>query len=208
MIRSGVLVAGIVFAGASASTQKPASESEAAEADEAGGYAPGGGDSGVLLITAERASTLSDPGQLYDLPFGSDPDVEGLTADFLGHAAGEGGTYVSDLEIHLVADEDGKQVDCVARVEPVRHAEKISTPTSESKPVSEQRCITVHGRNGLRDSQDCTSYTRWENVLGSETHVEVGWDVTLSDFSCGPMQRTIDEPKKPNLIRGKVYTSK
>jgi hypothetical protein len=206
-----LLLAALLFAGASAGIHPDpvtVTETEADEADEVGGY-HGDNESDIVLITPERASSLSHPGETYDLPFGVDDDVEALAAEFMSRAAGEGASYVSDLEIHLVAEEDGKQVDCIATVDPVRHAQRVTTSVPKSKLVTERKCVSRYTTLGgyPHHSDDCTMQTRWEHGLETETRVEVGWELQLSGFTCGPIARRIEDPLRPNAIRGKVYVA-
>jgi hypothetical protein len=176
VLRSTVAVAALLLAAASAAVPQGYSQSDAP---------------GITVIKAEQAQAASLTGRPFEMPFARGENGTALMVRFLREARAQGASYLSDIEIHIVGNEDGAAKDCVTRVVPADHgssqARTVVDPGhyethSVMKPVThtvtefEYRCRMVS-----------KPYTH------TETSYEYSYDYASHSSRSRPVSRTVTD---------------
>jgi hypothetical protein len=107
IVRTTVPLVALVLAAGSAATAPQGYSEESAP--------------GITVITTEQAQAGGLQGRPFEMPFADGQNGTELMVRFLREARAAGGSYLADVEIHLVAKKDEAWQDCVTRVGPVDH---------------------------------------------------------------------------------------
>jgi hypothetical protein len=214
---SGSGIGVLLFLGACATTSAPH------------GYAARAAP-GVQVIQPSEADAAGLTGKAFQLAYGDIPGEQGMVAHFLGAAKRQGAAFVSDLEVHVVDDKDGRWEDCVTRFFPAdrgsrrakstfvppRYVEDVvpvsvgPTRFSETRVVCPQQgtdgCIQTTGSGGVADR---TVYRVERHFVPPHWQTEVRWvsEWTLEETkpSCAPVERPLAANAPARLVRATVY---
>jgi hypothetical protein len=175
-LRSTVALAALFLAAASASLPQGYSQSDAP---------------GITVIKAEQAQAASLIGRPFAMPFAKGENGTALMVRFLRAARAQGASYLSDVEIHIVGNEDGVAQDCVTRVVPAdhgsSHSQMVMQPGrteyhSVMKPVTQM--VTEYE---YRCHPEMKPYTH------TETTYEYSYDYASHSSQSHPVTRTVTD---------------
>ena len=186
---------------------------------------------GVQVIHPNDADAAGLEGKSFQLAYGAIPGENAMLAHFLAAARQKGAAFVSNIEVHVVDDKDGRWEECVTRLVPEdrgsrrettrfipAHYEEVSVrvPTgathfSETKvtcpqPGSTDGCIQSTGSGGIGEA---VVYRTERRYVEAHWHTEIQWvsDWTLEETApaCKPVDRSLAARAPARLVRATVY---
>jgi hypothetical protein len=188
---------------------------------------------GVQVIAPAEADAAGLSGTIFQLAYGDVPGDQGMVTHFLGAARQRGAAFVSNIEVHVVDDKDGRWEECVTRLLPSdrgsrretqrfvpSHYDEVAVPVSggptqfsETRLVCPRQdsnaggCIQTTGSGGSRDA---TVYHTERRFVQAHWESEVRWvsDWKLEETrpTCAPVQHPLAANAPARLVRATVYT--
>jgi hypothetical protein len=184
---------------------------------------------GVQVIQPNEADAAGLEGHAFQLAYGQVPGDKAMLAHFLGVARQKGAAFVSNIEVHVVDDKDGRWEECVTRLLPAdrgrRRArtrlvpgyyEDVVVPVSvggSGFAETKVTCPTSTGTDGCIQSTGSGGssivYRTETRHIPAHWSTEVQWvsDWTLEETapSCKPVARSLSASAPARLVRATVY---
>jgi hypothetical protein len=143
----------------------------------------------MTLTTREQAEAASLPAWTLTMPLGERRDGTELVLEFLKYAESTGARYVTEVNLVLGVEQQGRPVECRTRIGPIRPASSAQRPdpsadSPETRPwrVSETRMVS---EPQLR----CRMVT--DSRLVPETHMESEYDSFSKSHRMVPRTRMV-----------------
>jgi hypothetical protein len=176
LLRSALALTALLLAAASAAVPQGYSREDAP---------------GITVIKPEQAEAASLTGRPFAMAFARGENGTALMVRFLRAARAQGAAYLSDIEIHIIGNEDGVAQDCVTRVVPADHGSNQSQTVVEPgryemhqvmKPVTQM--VTEYE---YRCHSEMRPYTH------TETTYEYSYDYASHTSQSRPVSRTVTD---------------
>jgi hypothetical protein len=159
---------------------------------------------GITVITPAQAQASSLSGRPFDYRFADGENGTDLIVRFLRAARAQGASYLSDIEIHLVDQKDGRWQECVTRVAPADHGTNQSIQRMDPGHTEMQTVMRPVTRTVTEYEYRCHMVSRPHMV--THTSYESSYDSMSRSFRSRPVTRTSTEYRMENECHSEPVT--
>jgi hypothetical protein len=159
---------------------------------------------GITVIKPEQASAAELVGRPFSLAFADGENGTDLMVRFLRAAHGQGATFLSDIEIHIVGGKGGAPEDCVTRVVPADHGQLQPQTVMEPGRYEQRQVLKPVSRMVTEYEYRCHSVSRPHTR--TETHYESSYDFSSKSYKSHPVTRTVTDYRHEQECKSEPVT--